>query len=217
LAKSRYLANIFLSISSFFYDIIKKMKIERLVLGPLFTNCYIISKENKAIIIDPADEPEKIFSALPTINLIGAIITHAHPDHLKALPYLKNEFPKAKILLHQKDFKIFKKFLSFPKVDGFLKEGKFSISGFEFSIIWTPGHTPGSICLLLENYLFSGDTLFADALGRTDFPYSNKKDILKSLKKIATLPKELLVYPGHGKPFTLGQVHGWLLRLLEGS
>ena len=174
------------------------MEIEKVVVGPLATNCYIVSEKNEAFIIDPGAEPEKIFSTLPTTNLTHIILTHAHPDHLGALSALKNEFPKAKFLLHQADLPLLKKFLPAIKPDEFLKEGK-------FSIIWTPGHTPGGICLRMKNILFTGDTLFAEGVGRTDYPYSSQKDLIKSLKKLAKLPKNLIIYPGHGESSSLHQ------------
>lgn len=195
------------------------MKIEKLVLGPLFTNCYIISEKNEAIIIDPAAEPEKIFSGLPTSNLTHIILTHAHPDHLGALPVLKNEFPKAKFLLHQADLPLLKKFLPSLKPDGFLQEGKFPLPTTHFpllSIIHTPGHSPGGICLKFGNFLFTGDTLFADGVGRTDYPFSSQKDLIKSLKKLGKLPKDLKIYPGHGQSSTLHQALGRLSGLLPG-
>lgn len=197
------------------------MKIKKLVLGPLETNCYILEEKNEAVIIDPAAEPEKIFSSLSTPNLTYIICTHAHPDHLGALSALKNEFPKAKFLIHKAELPILKNallvsrfFLGYrveipPKPDGFLKDGQeipLLTSHFPFlSVIHTPGHSPGGICLKVKNFLFTGDTLFANGVGRTDFPYSNRKDLIKSLKKLAKLPKNLIIYPGHGESSTLGQ------------
>lgn len=192
------------------------MKIEKLVLGRLFTNCYIISEKDEAVIIDPGAEPEKIFSILPTSNLSHIILTHAHPDHLGALSALKNEFPKAKFLLHQADLPLLKKFLPSLKPDGFLQKGKYKILNTQYKILHTPGHTPGGICLRLENFLFTGDTLFAEGVGRTDYPYSSQKDLIKSLKKLGKLPKDLKIYPGHGQSSTLHQALGRLSGLLPG-
>lgn len=192
------------------------MKIEKLVLGRLFTNCYIISEKDEAVIIDPGAEPEKIFSILPTSNLSHIILTHAHPDHLGALSALKNEFPKAKFLLHQADLPLLKKFLPSLKPDGFLQKGKYKILNTQYKILHTPGHTPGGICLRLEDFLFTGDTLFAEGVGRTDYPYSNQKDLIKSLKKLGKLPKDLKIYPGHGESSTLHQALGRLSGLLPG-
>ncbi|MFZ5365889.1 MAG: MBL fold metallo-hydrolase [Patescibacteria group bacterium] len=192
------------------------MEIEKAIVGPLATNCYIVSEKNEAIVIDPGAEPEKIFSLLSSpLSLI--IATHAHPDHIGAIWALKNEFPQAKFLLHQADMPLLKKFLPSLKPDGFLKEGKFPLPTPHFprrrhslwrrtallSVIHTPGHTPGGICLLGKGVLFTGDTLFAQGVGRTDLPYSNQEDLIKSLKKLAKLPKDLIIYPGHGESSTL--------------
>jgi len=181
------------------------VKIKRVIVGPLATNCYIVSLNQQTLIIDPGAEPEKIFSALPTADISQIILTHAHPDHLGAVSALKNEFPQAEFLLHRAELPILKNLRFQIKPDGFLKEGNFSFFNFQFSIIYTPGHTPGAICLRFENVLFTGDTLFARGLGRTDFPYGRKNDLIKSLKKLETLPKNLKIYPGHGESSTLGQ------------
>ncbi len=190
------------------------MEIEKVVVGPLATNCYIVSEKDGALIIDPGGEPEKIFSVLPTTNLTHIILTHAHPDHLGALSALKNEFPKAKFLLHQKDLPLLKKFLPSLKPDGFLQEGKCKILNTEYKILHTPGHSPGGICLKGKGILFTGDTLFANGIGRTDYPYANQKDLIESLEKLGKLPKDLKIYPGHGQSSTLHQALGRLSGLL---
>lgn len=195
------------------------MEIEKVVVGPLATNCYIVSEKNKALIIDPGGEPEKIFSILPTTNLTHIILTHAHPDHLGALSALKNEFPKAKFLLHKADLPILKSLHLKVKPDGFLNEGKFPLPTTHYpllSIIHTPGHSPGGICLRMKNVLFTGDTLFANGIGRTDYPYANQKDLIESLEKLKKLPKNLKIYPGHGQSSTLHQALGRLSGLLPG-
>ena len=195
------------------------MKIEKLVLGRLFTNCYIISEKDEAVIIDPGGEPEKIFSTLPTTNLSYIILTHAHPDHLGALPALKNEFPKAKFLTHKGELPILKSLHLKVKPDGFLNESKFPLPTTHYpllSIIHTPGHSPGGICLRMKNVLFTGDTLFANGIGRTDYPYANQKDLIESLEKLKKLPKNLKIYPGHGQSSTLHQALGRLSGLLPG-
>lgn len=195
------------------------MEIEKVVVGPLATNCYIVSEKNQALIIDPGGEPEKIFSVLPTTNLTHIILTHAHPDHLGALSALKNEFPEAKFLIHKGELPILKSLHLKVKPDGFLNESKFPLPTTHYPllfIIHTPGHTPGGICLRLGDFLFTGDTLFAEGVGRTDYPYSSQKDLIKSLKKLRKLPKDLKIYPGHGQSSTLHQALGRLSGLLPG-
>lgn len=204
------------------------MKIEKVIVGPLFTNCYLVSEKNQTLIIDPGAEPEKIFSLIPSpVSLIVA--THVHPDHIGAVWAIKHEFPQAKFLLHQADLPILKN-LHFaakffpgygiqkpPAPDGFLEEEKLSIFHYPFSIIHTPGHSPGGICLKIGNTLFTGDTLFAQGVGRTDFPYGDEKQLLQSLKKLSKLPEGLIIYPGHGESSTLKQALEPLSGLLEES
>lgn len=189
------------------------MEIEKLVLGSLQTNCYLLLGKDCAVIIDPAAEVEKIFDALPTTNLTHIILTHAHPDHIQALPALKNEFPNAQFLMHQADLPLLKMFLKESiKPYGFLSSSKLAIGNCppagvagQLEIIHTPGHTPGSICLKGSDFLFTGDTLFAHGVGRTDYPFSNYEDLLLSLKKLTKLSGDLTIYPGHGASSTLAR------------
>ena len=202
------------------------MKIEKVVVGPLQTNCYLLWDKSQTIIIDPGAEPEKIFSLVASpVSLI--IATHGHPDHIGALWAIKHEFPKAKFLIHQAELPILRdaargaqEVLSWkipepPLPDKFLKEGQFSVFSFQFSVILTPGHSPGSVCLLAKDHLFTGDTLFAQGYGRTDFPLGDEKAMMKSLKRLAQLPKSLTIYPGHGEITSLGQSLEWLQGPLE--
>lgn len=195
------------------------MEIEKVIVGPLFTNCYLVSDKKETLVIDPAADPEKIFSLIPSpVSLIVA--THAHPDHIGAVWAIKHEFPQAKFLLHKDELPILRDVrLSVPNPDGFLKEGKFSLptTHYPLSIIHTPGHSPGGICLLGNNFIFTGDTLFAQGVGRTDFPYGNGKQLLQSLKKLSKLPGDLIIYPGHGEISTLKQALEPLSELLEES
>jgi glyoxylase-like metal-dependent hydrolase (beta-lactamase superfamily II) len=198
------------------------MKIETVVVGPLQTNCYLLWDKTQTVIIDPGAEPEKIFSliASPVKKIIA---THAHPDHVGAVWAMKHEFPQAKFLLHQADLPILKDAVEGaqsvlnwqipepPLPDEFLKEGqRILISNSQFSVLHTPGHSPGSVCLLGKDCLFSGDVLFAHGYGRTDFPLGDKQEMKQSLKRLAQLPKELIIYPGHEEAVSLGQSLEWL-------
>lgn len=197
------------------------MKIEKVVVSPLETNCYLLWDKNQTIIIDPGGEPEKIFSLIA--SPVKAIIsTHAHPDHVGALWAVKHEFPQADFFLHQADLPILKQasqgardVLAWqipdpPLPDKYLKKGKLIIGKEKFEIIETPGHSPGSVCLLIKENLFTGDTLFAQGVGRTDFPLGDQEELIKSLKKLSQLPQDLIIYPGHGDSASLGQSLEWL-------
>lgn len=194
------------------------MKIERLVVGQLATNCYLVSdKKNEAIIIDPGDDGDYIIQRILDLKLSPKLIiaTHGHFDHVLAVIELKLAF-KIPFLIHrldlflikqvQKSAKYFLKIEVYPVVtpDRFLKDGEIIKVGNEsLEVLVTPGHTPGSISLLGKGIVFTGDTLFANGVGRTDFSYGSKEALEKSLKKLSRLPGDTLVYPGHGKETTI--------------
>jgi hydroxyacylglutathione hydrolase len=191
-------------------------------VGKLFTNCYItacpITKE--AIIIDPGfdnlSEAEEIFKFIEEkmLKLKFIVNTHGHPDHICGNGIVKEKF-KTPILIHEKDaFMLGKfghlvaKFFGFknssPPADMLLKEGDvLKIGNTTLKVIHTPGHSPGSISLLGEKEVFTGDTLFAGSIGRTDLPQSSEKDMRRSLEKLAGLPDYMTVYPGHGPVTTI--------------
>ncbi len=190
------------------------MKIEVLRLGAVQTNCYIVSNELEACVIDPADNAERILNSLGDKKLKYVILTHGHFDHLLAAREVCDA-TGAKLLasryarLDDEDACGFTSFgLSgfLPmKADVTLKDGdKISVAGEEFTVIETPGHTPCSICLLSGDVLFSGDTLFEGSCGRCDLLGGSYTTILKSLKRLSELPENTRVYAGHGAPTTIG-------------
>lgn len=191
------------------------MKIHRLPVGELSTNCYIVvSKELRAFLVDPGDEAEKIKGFL-TKNKIEAkfiVHTHGHFDHIKAdgvlgLPVYIHE-NDAELLKHPEKNPMIEFFGPVDAVvpDRLLKEGDTIIlDELIFNVLHTPGHTSGGICLLGESILFSGDTLFKDGVGRTDFPGASPGELKISLKKIAQLKGDIKVYPGHGPETTIGR------------
>jgi len=155
--------------------------------------CYIIGDEEtrEAAVIDPSGEVEKIlkFSKENGLKIKYIIITHSHSDHIAGNEELSSR-TGAKILMHDS---------SKARKDGGLKEGdEISIGKIKVKIIHTPGHTPDSICLLANNKLFTGDTLFVGECGRTDLPGGSSDELYDSLfNKIARLSDDLEVYPGH--------------------
>jgi len=176
------------------------MDIKQLTVGSLFTNCYILADKDRAIVIDPGDEAGRIFRELQSKKTDYIILTHYHFDHSTAATELK-KLTGAKILIHQNE----KEYLSVV-VDRYLKEGEEIGAGrIRLKVIHTPGHTPGSICLLGENFIFTGDTLFAGgATGRTDFPGGSPQEMERSLIKLKKILRPpLMVYPGHGESFTI--------------
>ena len=155
------------------------MIIERVIVGSLKENCYIVTKNNKTIIIDPGDEAKKIIAACKDKNVVGVLITHHHFDHFGALKEIEDYFK--------------------------IKESR-EIEGFNYEIIPTPGHTSDSVCYYFFNDLvmFVGDFIFLNTIGRTDLPTGNDKEMKKSLDIISKYPNDIVIYPGHGEVTTLG-------------
>lgn len=198
------------------------MEIITLPVGQLQANCNILfdNKSLNCVIIDPGDDADYIERIISDhkLNPIEIIATHGHFDHNMAVLELKLAFNiPFRINLHDK-FLIdnisssAKHFIGIEtgpsaKIDGNLKEkDKIKTGASILTVIETPGHTPGSVCLYGKTMgiLFTGDTLFADGgIGRTDFSYSSHKDLLNSLKIIFRLPGKTQIYPGHGRSSTL--------------
>jgi hydroxyacylglutathione hydrolase len=208
--------------------------VERVVVGPWKTNCYIYSSTKKeCIIIDPGGSEAEIASRVDVLNMVpvGIALTHGHVDHLAALGKLKDSYAargyKLPIAINPSDRRFLgtggrethRENLEFlgldemsffgvdadelPRADVRLKEGD-RVFDMDLVVLETPGHTPGSVCLYAEKegILFSGDTLFFDGVGRSDLPGGSEKKLRESIqKKIAVLPPETRVFPGHG-PFT---------------
>jgi glyoxylase-like metal-dependent hydrolase (beta-lactamase superfamily II) len=195
------------------------MQIIKYVLGELETNCYLLIKDEECVIIDPSDNADFLLEEIQRRNLklTAMLATHGHFDHIMAAGEIQLSFD-IPLYIHLKDQFLIdrlaetaKHFLSFPpsiikpKNIQFYSDGLLKIKNFKFKIIFSPGHTPGSICLYLqkENILFTGDTLFKDGVGRTDFSYSSRADLEKSLKTIFKLPPQTVIYPGHGEESSL--------------
>lgn len=160
------------------------MKIETIVVGELLTNCYILKKDNKALVIDPGNEIEKINKVIDGLNVVGVLITHNHFDHVGAL----SNFNK----------NIIYNFFN-------LEEKEYSVEGFDFEVIYTPGHTSDSISYYFKeiNSLFCGDFIFYENIGRCDLPTGNFNTMKESINKIKRYAKDIKIYPGHGIDTTL--------------
>lgn len=190
------------------------MKVKKLVVGIFEANCYILwdEKDREAIIVDPGEEGERIIEIIrkDSLKIKSIVNTHTHIDHIGANDFL-GEKTGAPLLVHSADVSLLQnaelnlsalsgKERSFSLPARVLEEGdEIRVGNFSLRVLHTPGHTPGSICLYGDNKLFSGDTLFAGGIGRTDLAGGNSKELQKSIKeKILTLPDEVVVYPGHG-------------------
>jgi hydroxyacylglutathione hydrolase len=174
------------------------MDIERIIVGALESNCYVLKSRNKAVIIDPGDEPAKITKAVQDTQVEIILATHRHFDHITALEKVKSA-TGAKAAIHKLD--------RVPGFDLELSDGQVIEFGDEkIRVIHTPGHTPGGCCFLVRDKLFSGDTLFPNGPGNTMFPGGDEAAIFKSIgEKLMKLPDETVVYPGHGTETTIGR------------
>lgn len=196
------------------------MIIRTLAVGPMAANCYILGCENTrwAIVIDPGAEAARILNVMDENDLQLKLIvnTHAHIDHIEANSDLK-EKTSAPLCVHSADANMLvnpQKNLSFfigrpvssPASDRLLSEGDVLEAGrLRLKVIHTPGHSPGSICLLDDERIFTGDLLFAGGIGRYDFPGSSYETLMDSLCKVMELDDDLVVYPGHGPTTTIGE------------
>ena len=195
------------------------MIIQTLSVGPMQANCYILECEETraAIVIDPGSEASKILSIIREHNLQLKLIinTHAHVDHIAANSDMK-EKTSAPLCIHSAGADILvdpQKNLSFfvgapissPAPDRLLEDGDILEAGtLQLKVIHTPGHSPGSICLLGDKCIFTGDLLFAGGIGRYDFPGSSYTTLMDSLRKVMALGDDFAVYPGHGPKTTIG-------------
>ncbi len=190
------------------------MLIETFTVGGLSTNCYVVSSRQPkdAIIIDPgidlSFEADQVFDYIDEADLKVKLIvnTHGHPDHINGDAIFQEKYNVA-VCIHRLDVGSLAVLenINFPpalQVD----EGSLITFGNEtLKVLHTPGHTPGSICLIGERLVFTGDTLFAGGIGRTDFPGGSDSDMQQSLKRLQLLPDYLIVYPGHGPTTMMGE------------
>lgn len=184
-----------------------------LSLGALGTNCHLFwdAVGREAAIIDPGDESGRILDAVNRLRLKPEVIinTHGHGDHIGANGAVRTA-TGARLLIHAEDCRLladasanlsssFGPPLISPPADGLLTDGQqLNIGRLRMQVLSTPGHTPGSVCLFGEGLLFSGDTLFAGSVGRTDFPGGDPRRLEASLRRLRSLPAGTRVYPGHG-------------------
>jgi glyoxylase-like metal-dependent hydrolase (beta-lactamase superfamily II) len=199
------------------------MILKQLEVGPYMSNCYIVGSEKTkdGMIVDPGAEAGRILKEVREAGLSIKIIvvTHMHADHIGALAEVK-EATKAPFAVHEAEASkgyidgasamlnamMGRPASGLPPVDKKLKDGdKLDIGDLHFTVLHTPGHSPGGICLAGPGVVFCGDTLFNFSIGRTDFPGGDYDQIIDSIqKKVMVLPNETKVYCGHGPATTVG-------------
>ncbi len=196
--------------------------VEVMVMGPIDNNVYLISSGEDAMVVDPTANAEAIMKAVGEKKLGAIILTHSHWDHVGAAAKLR-QLSGAPVIASAEDAKYIERPVlegtsrrADPcKVDRTVASGDVvTVGEMQWKVIETPGHSSGSICLFLIPQfgchedglpvLISGDTLFAGTTGRTDFERGSKRDMAKSMKKLAKLPDDVVVLPGHGKLTTIG-------------
>ena len=186
------------------------LKIHVLPLGDYQTNCYIVHEENSTdcLIIDPGYEPEIISSYLEEKGLTpeAILLTHCHFDHVGAVKDLAAQYD-CKVFLDKKELAMPPMLTNGPLyyTDDYGDGDTLTLAGIPIQVLETPGHTPGSVCLIMEDTLFSGDTLFAGSCGRTDLPCGDARAMRDSLRRLAALSENYRVCPGHGPSSTLNR------------
>lgn len=201
------------------------MILKTLEVGPFASNCYIVGSEKTkdGMIIDPgADAPDILSTVMKAgLKIILIVLTHAHIDHITALKEVKEKL-SVPLAMHQDEYKSMGsmkkmagsmmgmmgiKFEMPPEPERLLKDGDvIEIGDLKFTILHTPGHSPGGICLLEKGVVFTGDTLFNYGIGRTDFPGSSYEQEMSSIfTRLMVLPDNTEVFPGHGPSSTIGQ------------
>lgn len=187
------------------------MTIQSMPLGMIEANCYIVADEETRLcaVIDPGDESNCVMDYLERNRLTCQyiFITHGHYDHTMAVNAVQEQ-TGATVCIHKNDANADEENAPYrftpPAGSIFYKDGdEFEVGSLKFTVLETPGHSPGSVCLLCGDSLFTGDTLFRDSCGRTDLPGGSMPILLRSLKRLGDLPGNLDVYPGHMDATTL--------------
>ena len=187
------------------------MNIMTLPVGAYQTNCYIVwEREDQCVLIDPGYQPEEILKQVQGKTVVAILLTHGHFDHVGAVKDIAAETGCPVYLCEQE--------LALPPMitagplyytDTYGEGDTLRVAGLEFAVLHTPGHTPGCVCLVCGDVMFSGDTLFAGSCGRTDLPGGSWETLRESLGRLAQIEKDYRVYPGHGEATTLSREKGY--------
>lgn len=196
------------------------MIVTQVTVGAFQENCYlVVDPETKSLaIVDPGSEPDRIIAEIERTGAKPEAIwvTHAHVDHIGAIAPLKEKW-NVPVWLHPLDQPLYRvggrqaqlygiPYDEPPPPDREFAEGqKLTLGSLELSVMHAPGHAPGHVVIYGHGNALVGDCLFAGSIGRTDLPFSNPSDLQESLRRIASLPAETVVHPGHGDATTIGE------------
>ncbi len=195
------------------------MKIVHLIVGPLQSNCYILVDEltGRAAVIDPGGDDEQITRELAAqdVEAIAIFCTHGHPDHVAAANRLLQRTSAGAVYMHPDEVVMFSRYVlpelgevQLPALTEYADGDGIGIGKLTLRVVHTPGHSPGSVCLAVdeEKVLFTGDLIFAGSIGRTDLPGGNESQMRASLRRvIEEFPEDTVLYPGHGPQSTLAE------------
>lgn len=199
------------------------IQVKQIITGLIEENCYLIYNETSLLIVDPGNDAEKIISLVRETGATpeAILITHAHYDHIGALEQVRNEFnlpvyispiekewlvdPRLNFsgLMHHSDMG---DIICAPAEYEFENYKTYTIGGMTFKVVPTPGHSPGSVSFVFDDFVITGDALFSGSIGRTDLPFGDGPTLIKSIQEeLFTLPEEFAAYPGHREPTTIGK------------
>ncbi|MBR4016915.1 MAG: MBL fold metallo-hydrolase [Oscillospiraceae bacterium] len=186
------------------------LQIHFLPLGAYQTNCYLVwdDASSQCIVIDPGYTPEKVLAEAEKLgkSVAAVLLTHGHFDHVGGVKGIADK-TGCPVYLHEKELSLPEEMTAGPLcyTHTYGQGDTLSLAGLTIEVLHTPGHTPGSVCLQAEDSLFTGDTLFMDSCGRTDFPGGSMAEMFRSLQRLAALEGDFAVYPGHGPATKLSQ------------
>lgn len=198
-----------------------QLNIEQMSLGELGTNCYIVHRNKKALIFDPGGDFDIIerFLIEQELKPLAIFLTHAHFDHIGAVDDLRKKY-RLDVYLHEEEADwlenpslnrsnaFTRKEIRTGRPDKILSPGKIHMEPFQFEVIHTPGHSPGSVTFIFhqERFIISGDVLFHRGVGRTDLPGGSTKELIESIRgKLYLIRDDFVVFPGHGIQTTIGE------------
>lgn len=185
------------------------VKLKCTPVGPIQANCYLVWQDNasQGVVMDPGGDAGVILHLCDDHGVTpeAILLTHGHFDHVGSIDGLRERWPDLPVYIHPGDVGETPQFQWQGTGDvRELSDGQsLDLAGLSFHVLHTPGHSPGSVAFVLEDLLFTGDTLFADGMGRTDFPGGDERRIMASLRRLGELEENDIVFPGHGEATTL--------------